>query len=237
VIEENKNYTDFYDKRDSSHILFSFDLTKVNSPERYKAAFYITDFFVKGHQFCTLIDHTNWVIIPPPEFTISANPSSVVLRPGGEQNIQLQVKGNTDLQSEAVLTAADPSNDTELIFSPSNKASIPPSGSGTYSLIIKANDTAKPRSYTFPINANISFPTSITNRGGETFSNNKSISIEESSDLTLTVLPSYTTPEILSNFTEDVITPISGIWSFIAGVGTVVVPLILYLYRKRKKNE
>jgi hypothetical protein len=243
VVGENKNYTDFYDKRDSSHILFSFDLSNVNSPERYKAAFYITDYFVKGHQFCTLIDTTNWVIIPPPEFTISAKPSSVVLRPGEEQKIQLQVKGNTDLQSEAVLTADnnDTSNDIELIFSPSNKTSIPPSGSGTYSLNIKANDAAnpdqKPRSYTFPIIANISFPTSITNRGGETFSNNKSMSIEESSNLTLTVLPQYTTPEILSNFTEAWITPISGIWSFIAGVGTVVVPLILYLYRKRKKNE
>jgi hypothetical protein len=237
VIGENKNYTDFYDKQDSTHILFSFNLTKVNSPERYKAAFYITDYFVKGQQFCTLIDTTNWVIIPPPEFTISANPSSVVLRPGEEQNIQLQVKGNTDLQSEAFLTADNNGDDIELNFLPSNKTSIPPSGSGTYSLNIKANDTAEHRSYTFPIIANISFPTSITNRGGETFSNNKSISIMESSNLTLTVLPPYTAPEILSNFAEDVITPISGIWSFIVGVGTVVVPLLLYLYRKRKKNE
>jgi hypothetical protein len=241
--EKNMTYTDFLNKRDNSSILFSFNLSKVNSPERYKAAFYITDYFVKGHQFCTLIDTTNWVLIPPPEFTVSANSSSVVLRPGEEQNIQLQVKGNTDLQSEAVLTADnnDTSNDIELNFLPSNKTSIPPSGSGTYSLNIKANDTAnnttKPKSYTFPIIANISFPDSITNRGGETFSNNKSMSINESSDLTLTVLPSYTPSEILSNFSKAWITPLSGIWSFIAGVGTVVVPLILYLYRKRKKNE
>jgi hypothetical protein len=241
VVEENKNYTDFYNKQDdSSHILFSFDLSKINLPERYKAAFYITDYFVKGHQFCTLIDTTNWVIIPPPEFTISANPSSVVLRPGEEQNIQLQVKGNTDLQSEAVLTADDsndPSNDIKVNFFPSNKTSIPPSGSGSYSLNIRTNETAEPRSYTFPIIANISFPTAITNRGGETFNNNKSVSIIESSNLTLTVLPPYTTPELLSNFTEAWITPISGIWTFIAGVGTVVAPLLLYLYRKRKKKK
>jgi hypothetical protein len=241
VVEENKNYTDFYNKQDdSSHILFSFDLSKVNSPERYKAAFYVTDYLVKDHQFCTRIDTTNWVIIPPPEFTISANPSSVVLRPGEEQNIQLQVKGNTDLQSEAVLTADDNndlSNDIKVNFFPSNKTSIPPSGSGTYSLTIRTNETAEPRSYTFPIIANISFPTAITNRGGETFNNNKSVSIIESSNLTLTVLPPYTSPEVLSNFTEAWITPISGIWTFIAGVGTVVAPMLLYLYRKRKKNK
>jgi hypothetical protein len=63
------------------------------------------------------------------------------------------------------------------------------------------------------------------------------VSIIESSNLTLTVLPPYTTPELLSNFTEAWITPISGIWTFIAGVGTVVAPLLLYLYRKREKEE
>src|SRR5215212_3336876 len=69
-------------------------------------------------------------------------------------------------------------------------------------LLLKANATAEPRTHTFPITANISFPTSIKNRGGETFNNNKSVSIVESSNLTLTVLPPYTTPELLTNFTE-----------------------------------
>ena len=239
VAEENKNYTDFYNKQDKSHVLFSFDLSKVNSPERYKAAFYINNYFVKGHQFCTLIDTTNWVIIPPPEFTMSTDPSSVVLRPGEEQNIQLQVKGNSDLQAEALLTAGnnDISNDVKIDIFPSNKTSIPASGSGAYSLHIKANATAEPRTYTFPITANISFPTSITNRGGETFNNNKSVSIIESSNLTLTVLPPYTTPELLTNFTSAWITPITGIWTFIAGVGAVVAPMLLYLYRKRKEKR
>jgi hypothetical protein len=239
VVEEYNNFAGFYNKQDSSHVLFSFDLSKVNSPERYKAAFYITDYFVKGHQFCTLIDTTNWVIIPPPEFTISANPNSLVLRPGEEQNIQLQVKGNTDLQSEAVLSVDNnvSGNNLKASFFPSNRTSIPPSGTGTYSLNIKANDTAELRSYSFPITANISFPKSITNRGGETFNNNESVSIIESSNLTLTVQRPYTTPEILSSFTEAWITPLSGIWTFIAGVATVVAPLFLYLYRRRRKTN
>jgi hypothetical protein len=238
VTEENKNYTGFYEREDPSHLLFSFDLNKVNSPQRYKAVFYITDYIIKNHRFCTLIDTTNWVIIPPPDFDISANPSSLVLRPGEEKNIQLQLKGNTDLQSEASLSAGNGyDNHIQPEFFPNNKTSIPPSGSGSHSLIIKADDTAQPRTYTFPIIANISFPTSITNRGGETFNNNKSVSIIESSNLTLTVLPPYTPQEHLSNFTKDWITPITGIWTFIAGVGTVMGPLILYLYRKRKKKE
>jgi hypothetical protein len=239
VTEENVNYTDFYSEQGNSpYILFSFDLNKVNSPQRYKAVFYVTDYFVKDHKFCTLVDTTNWVIIPPPEFDMSANPSSVVLRPGEEKNVQFQLKGNTDLQSESLLTADnDYGNNVQLHFYPNNKTSIPPSGSGSFSLVLKANNTAEPRSYTFPITANISFPTSITNRGGETFNNNRSVNIIESSNLTLTVLPPYSAPELLSNFTTAWITPLSGIWTFVAGIGTVVAPLLLYLYRKRKKNE
>jgi hypothetical protein len=139
-----------------------------------------------------------------------------VLRPGEEKNVQLQIQGNADLQSDAILGATSDygKNNVQLQFFPSNKTSIPASGSGTYSLLLKAN-----------------------NRGGETFNNNKSVSIVESSNLTLTVLPPYTTPELLTNFTETWITPISGIWTFIAGVGTVVAPLLLYLYRKRKRKD
>jgi hypothetical protein len=85
--------------------------------------------------------------------------------------------------------------------------------------------------------ANISFPTSITNRGGETFSNNRSVSIVESSNLTLTVLPPYTTQEHLTNFTNAWITPVSGIWTFLAGVGAVVAPVIIALYRKKRKRN
>jgi hypothetical protein len=63
---------------------------------------YIFSIIVKEHRFCTLVDTTNWVIIPPPEFKISANPSSIVLRPGEEKNVQLQIQGNADLQSDAI---------------------------------------------------------------------------------------------------------------------------------------
>jgi uncharacterized membrane protein len=60
---------------------------------------------VINHRLCRLIDATNWVIIPPPDFDISIKPdSSIALRPNEERTVQLQIKGNSDLQSEAVLT-------------------------------------------------------------------------------------------------------------------------------------
>jgi hypothetical protein len=152
--------------------------------------------------------------------------------------VELQIKGNTDPQSEASLSVGNNYNATEFnVNHIPSKASIPASGTGSSALNIKALDSVKPKSYTFPIVANISFPTSITNRGGETLSNNRSVNIIESSNLSLTVLPPYTDAEKLNNFTTTWITPVQGIWTFLAGVGAVIAPVIITLYRKRKKKD
>jgi hypothetical protein len=241
VLEEEKNYTGSSDIN-RPYILFSFDLEKVNFPQQYRAVFYITDYFVKEHHFCRLIDTTNWVIIPPPEFTMSTTLGSVVLRPGEEKDVELTIKGNTRLPSEAILTDSNTNNNNSsdnsirISFVP-NKVSIPSSSVGTSTLHVKALDDSKPVSYTLPIIANISFPTKITNRGGEVFSNSKSISLTQASNLTLTVLPPFTTQELLSNFVNAWITPITGVWTFLAGIGAVIAPLIISIYRKRQKRN
>jgi hypothetical protein len=260
VLKQDKNFASFYRSGDP-YILFSFDLNSVNSPRQYKAVFYITDYYVINHRLCRLIDTTNWVIIPPPDFDISIKPSSsIVLRPNEERTVQLQIKGNTDLQSEAVvtttaaaitntLTVASQSNNTNITdnnllygnkdismqFTP-DKVPVPPSGVGTSTVYIKALQNATAKLYTFPITTNISFPTSIMNRGGEIFNNSRSVNVMESANLTLTVLPPYTFDEQMNNFVTAWIAPISGVWSFIAGVGAVVVPLFLYFYRKSLGN-
>ena len=75
VLEEEKkgqkNYTS-YDQGGKPYILFSFDLEKINFPQRSRVVFYIIDYFVMKHHFCRLVDITNWVVVPPPEFTMSA---------------------------------------------------------------------------------------------------------------------------------------------------------------------
>jgi hypothetical protein len=189
ILGETRNYTSFY-KSNNPYILFSFDLNSVNAPQKYKAVFYITDYYVMNHRLCRLIDMTNWVIIPPPEFDVSIKPSSSIeLRPNDQKTIQLQIKGDSDLQSQAVLTTAFTrsnstsntacynnmntignktlygNNDVCLQFDPDTIA-VPPSGVGTSTIYIKALQYADDKLYTFPITTNISFPSSITNRGG-----------------------------------------------------------------------
>ena len=115
--------------------------------------------------------------------------------------------------------------------------SILPSSIGTSTLHIKALDNAKPISYTIPIIANISFPNTITNRGGETFSNSKSESLSQRSNISLSVLPSYTPGEQLNNFVATWINPITGMWTLLAGIGAVITPLVIGIYRKKKEKE
>ena len=119
------------------YLLFSFNLASVNYPQKYKLVFYVTDYYLKNHRLCRLVDTTNWAVIPPPEFEMTASPNSVELRPGDEAKIALQIKGNTNLQSEAFLIT---NNSTENITSNliSNKISIPPSAVGTATLDVKA---------------------------------------------------------------------------------------------------
>jgi hypothetical protein len=245
VLEEEKNYRAFY-QQGKPYILFSFDLSKINFPQQYNAVFYITDYFVKQHRFCRLIDITNWVNIPPPEFTMSITPSnSIVLRPGEVKDIELTIKGNTNLPSEAHLTDSNNNSNNNnnnnktisLSFTP-NKVSILPSSVGTSTLHVKALDSAEPISvYTIPIVANISFPNTITNRGGETFSNSKSQILSQKSNVTLSILPPYTPGERFSSFVTTWITPVTGVWTFLAGVGAVIAPLIINIYRKRKTKK
>jgi hypothetical protein len=55
--------------------------------------------------------------------------------------------------------------------------------------------------------------------------------------LTLTVIPPYTINELFSNFVSSWITPITGLWTFLAGVGAVVAPWFISMYRKKQKNN
>lgn len=254
-ILEKTNSLDFLDKKYQNppgYALFSFDLGKINYPQQYRVLFYVTDYFVLSHLYCRLVDTTNWVMIPPPEFGIYPNPNSLTLRPGESSNVEVTIKGNVDLPTQAYYESKyisnksnsgseqdKKSNEPKIIFI-QNKISIPPSGTGTSTLNVRIPDSldvGNKESLTIPISANISFPTTITNRGGESFSNSKSQSIVAMSNLTLTVLPPYSPEERLDNFVNVWITPINGMWTFLAGVAAVLTPVVIKFYNKKKKKE
>jgi hypothetical protein len=84
-------------------------------------------------------------------------------------------------------------------------------GSSVLHIGIPNSEVNKSKHLVIPIEANISFPTTIINKNGETFYNNKSISLLKHTNVVLTVLPSFTLGEKLGQFAA-MLKPIGKLW-------------------------
>jgi hypothetical protein len=231
------NYVNSF-QREKKYIDLSLDLSSITYPDRYSLLFYTQYIFIKDGRLCAVSDISSHVSIPPPEFTISTSPNNIELRPGEEKTIRLQIKSNTNTKSE-VSFSTNETDDIKLSPSP-KKTSIPPYGLATSNLHIGVSDIAQPFEYILPISANMSIPTESKLRGNvinDITRNSVSANITENSNLTLTVLPPLRADEHLNNFVNAWITPVSGMWSFLAGVAAVIAPLAIRLYTKKKQNR
>jgi hypothetical protein len=238
VVYQKDNDTNFFGKG-SSYVDLSLDLDILNSPDQYNLLFYTADSFIKDGMLCRLIDISNRVYVPPPDFIISTSASSVELRPGEEKKIEVQLKGTTNIKSQAFFST-NQTDDLELTFDP-NPISVSPQSGVTSILQIKAANDANDRPYTVPIFANISIPTEakiLSERGGEGITNNSvSETITENSNLTVTVRPPLRADEQLNIFYNTWLSSISGIWTFLAGVAAVIAPLAIRIYSNNKNKN
>lgn len=235
-LKATPQYLKFFDKG-KGYVDLPLELDVLNSPSQYTVFFYLTDTFIENGRLCRLLDISNRVHIPPPEFSITLSQSSVKLRPGEEKNIEMQVKSDTKFNSELFLGTNEPKG-LQLNFIP-NQTAIPALSLVTSQLQIKASENVTVRPYTLPIFANLSFPTEvqIPGSGGDIMNNSVSASILENSNLTITVLEPMSASEHLNNIYVAWVSPISGIWTFLAGVGAVIAPLIIRAYNKKKNKE
>lgn len=244
-LDQKHNFTGF-SVREKGYVDLSLDLGSVTYPNQYSVLFYTGYVFIKDGRLCGLSDISNRVYIPPPEFTVLASPNPVELRVGEEETIELQVKSKTNLKSYAFLSTSQIGG-IEANFS-SNGAYVPPDSSATLPLKVKASENEKaykytlPHSFAIPIFANLSIPTESKVRGisisDDVMKNPISANITESSNLTITVLPALTIPEHLNNIYNSWLLPISGIWTFLAGVAAVIAPVLIRRYkRKRTKSK
>jgi len=221
-----------------NYIDLSLDLRPLNYPTLYDILFYATDLYVKDGRLCRMIDETSRVYIPPPDFSVTSSPSTAVLRPGDDKAVELKMKSNTNIRSQVFLRI-NGSSDIQGKIIP-NEAFLPQNGFVTSLMNIKASDSAKARAYTLPITVNFSIPTeSKTNRFSTTgeISYGPNTKFIEVSNFTVTVLPPLTLQERLMDFYTGWFSPISGIWTFLAGIGAVVAPIIIGRKYKRGKSK
>ena len=244
VLDQKHDDTGFSHSK-NGYIDLSLDLRSVTLPKQYNVLFYTMYVFIKDGRLCGISDISDRVYIPPPEYIVSASPNPVELRVGEEKIIELQVKPKTDLKSYALLSTSH-IDGIKANFS-SNGAYVPRDSSATLPLKISASDNEKaysytlPHSYTLPIFANISIPTESRVRGtgisDDVMKNSISANVTENSNLTIAVLPPLTISEQLNNIYNAWISPISGISSFLLGVGAVTVPVLIRRYNKKRIKE
>ena len=67
--------------------------------------------------------------------------------------------------------------------------------------------------------------------------NSLSANVTERSNLTITLLPALTVSEHLNNIYSAWISPISGISTFLLGVGAVIVPVFIRKYNKKRNKD
>jgi hypothetical protein len=153
----------------------------------------------------------------------------------------LHIKSSANINS--IIDLSTNKIDTiEVNFTP-DRISLFPSSKAVSVLQIKALEYTDPHEYTIPIPilANISFWQTIegTFHGEKmNFSNPESANVIKRANLTLTVNELLRLDEYLANFSNNWISPISGKWTFLAGVDAVFAPLIIRMYsEKQKENE
>ena len=168
VVEEIKNYTDFFGNVSNEllnrssyggYILLSVNLDAISLPDNYRVLFYaVKDTVKEGHITGKIIDYSDWAIIPPPKLLTSVSPNPIELRAGEQKNIEVQVKSNTGFETNAQLYTNPPSGITLKFSSPELK--IPSFGMAASRLSIsvaKNDDFVGP--HTIPIFVKTSFPT------------------------------------------------------------------------------
>jgi hypothetical protein len=245
VVDYNSPEDDAFIK-EPQYVSLSFDLDAIGAPKQYQFYYYTE---VRNDTSVVVDDFTQWSAIPPPEVMLSLTPASFEIRPGEEKIININVNSTTGYEPQIKLFAK---NTTELaLHLDMANFSVPAFGIIAKPLSVRASETASPSTSKIDIKSHSSIPpkTVYTSNTADVTPNdnphlmsqdvtpNETETRTQISILSVEVKKPYTLLENLSNFNESVISPISGVWTFLIGVLTVSIPLVLRFYRNKIKNK
>ncbi|HET7285315.1 MAG TPA: hypothetical protein VFI70_11575 [Nitrososphaeraceae archaeon] len=232
------NHTNFYESG-KNYVDLSLDLGAMGYPSRYSVVSYTTEqFFTKKGPLCTLIDVTDLVHIPPPEFVMSTLPNSLVLRAGDESNIELQLKSNTTLPSNVSLST-DSTKGISSTIVPKNM-SVSPLGVAISNLHIKAlNNATIQHTHLLRINAKITIPITVTNMlSGKALSSPFPVrDIIKNIDFIITIQSPLSFQDKLHDFLNTWFNPLTASYSTIASIITGILGWRIGKRQKKKRLE
>ncbi len=235
VLQQENNYELSF-VPGKNYVDLSLNLGLLSYPSQYSLIAYALETYKEDSKFCKLIDVTDLVHVPPPEFVISTLPGSTFLLAGENKTVGLQIKSNTNLLSN-ILLSSDQNPSVRLTFEP-NKLYIPPFGISSSLIHVKALDNATANPYTLPLKANISFPIAVTNWfTGDVLTAPGTAAIIKEGNFTISVRPPPTFSEQLNDVWSAWGTPLSGIVGLIAAILGVVGGWFLKQLKSKKTKE
>jgi hypothetical protein len=208
------------------------DLSSINSPNKYGLVFFAGVSYLKGNLYCTIVDGTDWSSIPPPEYNVTASPSSLYLRQGEEKTVELQMKSAADFNSQVFLSKDVHGQEIQTQLIP-NQTSIPANDLASSLLKIKASDDAGTHSYTIPITMKAYPNITTTEIATGVVIGNQSQSIPANKEIALTVnvLPKLSLVDIIKNIFSDWINPQTGV---IGGIVAILTSLGWKIWNKHR---
>jgi hypothetical protein len=117
TVFSQENYTDIQD--DVNFVLMSQDLKHLTLPEHFKVLYYTVAIY---NNTKTIVDMTSWIDIPPPQYTFSTIPDTIVLSPGEQKDIGIQLESSEGINPEVIDYIQLENNESlvKVILNPNN---------------------------------------------------------------------------------------------------------------------
>ena len=97
TVFSQENYTGIEDN--VNFVLISQDFKLLTLPEHFKVLYYTVAIY---NNTKTIVDMTSWIDIPPPTYTFSTIPDPIVLSPGEQKDIGIQLESSEGINPEVV---------------------------------------------------------------------------------------------------------------------------------------
>jgi hypothetical protein len=229
IINQINDYKGITENTD--YINLSLDLSTINNPSQYRVTFVIADYINQKNDArkARILDLTNTVNIPPPQFSMSTNPNTIELRPGEEKNIEVQIKSlNPNILVLPQVNFFSYKKDNILLNFFPNKTNMLSDNIATSNLHVKSLDNSTIGVFTLPVLTRISFPPE--------YFGNPSANIIENSNVTISIIKPLSLQEQLKTWLMDWFNPLTGTWTTVTTITTGILGWRIWK-RQDKSNK
>lgn len=216
------------------YINMSLDLGLFNYPDQYIVFSQIHEEYTVDQTKCDLVDTTNVVSFPPPQFNWTLSSTPVKLRPGDKITLPLTITTDANVPSNVSFWISDNAGlelkpDPESVY-----LNVDGSGGSSLEVIAPKNISDGIKTAYIAGDATLFplfFPSDVQSK------NTQFMTIPLERALQITILPPLSWHEYWGDVLVKWNTAFAPVWGFLGGVAVVIIPLIARWYDKRRKRE